>query len=149
METSAPSSFSFTKSIKALLSPQSTNQTGPPSPAGPGAALNATSFQRKRRAHSQPTPQPLTGLHLTLLEGRGVESGGAHLPGDERVAADRRHPQAGAHPRQAAATQRTWRGRRETRGSRDRCIVYTRASVRCCRAGEVTRTCSDGRNPES
>lgn len=52
------------------------------------------STERRRAGLSvTPPPPPLTGLHLTLLKGRWVQAGGAHLPGAKRVRVDRLHAQ--------------------------------------------------------
>lgn len=55
------------------------------------------SMERRRAGLSvTPPPPPLTGLHLTLLKGRWVQAGGAHLPGAKWVCVYRLHPQTGA-----------------------------------------------------
>lgn len=55
--------------------------------------------QRKAGLSVTPPLPPLTGLDLTLLKGRRVQAGCAHLPGAKRVCAHCLHAQAGANTR--------------------------------------------------
>lgn len=58
-------------------------------------------------ALSHTTTTPLTGLHLTLLKGGGVQARCAHLPGAKRVRVDSWHPQTRANTRADACAQGT------------------------------------------
>lgn len=55
--------------------------------------------QRKAGLSVTPPLPPLTGLDLTLLKGRRVQAGCAHLPGAKRVCAHCLHAQTGPDTR--------------------------------------------------
>lgn len=64
--------------------------------------------QHKAGLSVTPPRPPLTSLDLTLLKGRRVQAGCAHLPGAKRVCAHGLHAQAGPDTRANAWAQWTW-----------------------------------------